>query len=341
MVSSSFELRYLLEERLTTALYSCKEELALLACRFRMELKQLRVLQAVGETGSFSAAADRLDYTQPAVSKIVATLERQLGTTLVDRGIRPLRLTEAGSALAQRATAAFEQITAAELEVEAIANLSAGRLRVGTFSSAGAAMVVDALRTFRHSHPAVDVSITEIGMPSAVTRSLRRGDLDLAVSFDYPEIGDTFADDLARVHLVDDPFDVVVPRGHKLERKQTICFADLAKENWLLGDFGPNSPSFLMIDRRCREAGFDPNVAYRVNDCQMAQALVAAGEGVALLPRIMLQATHRGVAIRPLASDPPMRRVCAIRLATRYLTPPTERFIALLVAASANYSNPH
>src|SRR5213080_1918699 len=76
------------------------------AFRMGMELKQLRVLQAVGETGSFSAAADRLDYTQPAVSKIVATLERQLGTTLVDRGIRPIRLTEAGSALAERAAAA-------------------------------------------------------------------------------------------------------------------------------------------------------------------------------------------------------------------------------------------
>src|SRR5438046_5493383 len=111
-----------------------------------MELKQLRVLQAVGETGSFSAAADRLDYTQPAVSKIVATLERQLGTTLVDRGIRPLRLTEAGSALAHRAAAAFEQIAAAELEVEAIANLSAGSLRPAPFSSARPAIAVDALR---------------------------------------------------------------------------------------------------------------------------------------------------------------------------------------------------
>jgi len=129
----------------------------------------------VGETGSFSVAADRLDYTQSAVSKIVATLERQLGTTLVDRGIRPLRLTEAGTALARRAGTAFEQIAAAELEVEAIANLSAGRLRIGTFSSAGAAMVVDALRAFRTAHPAVDVTITEIGMPSALTRSLRRG----------------------------------------------------------------------------------------------------------------------------------------------------------------------
>jgi DNA-binding transcriptional LysR family regulator len=303
-----------------------------------MELKQLRVLRAVGETGSFSAAADRLEYTQPAVSKIVATLERQLGATLVDRGIRPLRLTEAGSALAQRAAAAFEQIAAAELEVEAIAKLSAGRLRVGTFSSAGAAMVVDALRVFRESHPDVDLSIAEIGMPSAVTRSLRAGDLDLGVSFDYPEIGATFAEDLAVVPLVDDPFDVVVSRGHPLASEQTIRFADLGAEKWLLGDFGADSPSFRMIDRRCRDAGFQPDVAFRVNDCQMAQSLVAAGEGIALLPRIMLQARNPGVAIRALASDPPMRRVSAVRLSTRYLTPATERFIALLVAASADYA---
>jgi len=303
-----------------------------------MELKQLRVLQTVGETGSFSAAADRLDYTQPAVSKIVATLERQLGTTLVDRGIRPIRLTEAGSALAERATAAFEQIAAGEVEVEAIANLSAGSLRVGTFSSAGAAIVVNALRAFRKSHPDVDFSITEIGMPSALTRSLRRGDLDLGVSFDYPEIGDTFGDELALEHLLDDPFDVVVPRGHSLEREQTIRFADLGGENWLLGDFGADSPSFRMIDRRCRDAGFDPNVVYRVNDCQMAQALVAAGEGIALLPRLMLQPTHPGVAIRPLATDPPSRRVSAVRLSTRYLSPATERFLTLLVAASTDHA---
>ena len=311
--------------------------MALLSCSEGMELKQLRVLQAVGECGSFSVAADRLDYTQPAVSKIVASLERELGTALVDRGIRPLRLTEAGSALAQRAAAAFEQIAAAELEVDAIASLSAGSLRVGTFSSAGAAMVVDALRVFRKSHPDVDVSITEIGMPSALTRSLRRGDLDVGVSFDYPEIGDTFADDLALVPLLDDPFDVVVPRGHRLERERSIRFADLGGENWLLGDFGTDSPSFRMIDRRCRDAGFDPKVAYRINDCQMAQALVAAGEGIALLPRLMLRPANPGVAIKPLATDPPTRRVSALRLLTRYLTPATERFLTLLVAASLEY----
>jgi DNA-binding transcriptional LysR family regulator len=93
-----------------------------------------------------------------------------------------------------------------------------------------------------------------------------------------------------------------------------------------------------MIDRRCRGAGFDPHVAFRINDCQMAQALVAAGEGIALLPRLMLRAANPGVAIRPLTTDPPGRRVSAIRLATRYLTPATERFLALLVGSSADYT---
>jgi DNA-binding transcriptional LysR family regulator len=110
-------------------------------------------------------------------------------------------------------------------------------------------------------------------------------------------------------------------------------------ESWLLGDFGADSPSSRMIDRRCRDLGFHPKVAHRINDCQMAQALVAAGEGIALLPRLMLRPANPVVGIRPLATDPPMRRVSALRLSTRYRTPATERFIALLVAASSHYAS--
>ena len=302
-----------------------------------MELKQLRVLQAVGETGSFSAAADRLDYTQPAVSKIVATLERQLGTTLVDRGTRPLRLTEAGSALTQRAAAAFEQIAAAELEVEAIANLSAGSLRVGRsraqaprwsstrYASSARATPTSTSRSRRSECPQHSPGRSDAATSTSASRSTTRRSATRSATTS------------TSMHLLDDPFDVVVPRGHRLERNRTIRFADLGGENWLLGDFGADSPSFRMIDRRCRDAGLDPHVAYRINDCQMTQALVAAGEGIALLPRLMLRVAHPGVAIRPLATDPPSRRVSAVRLSTRYLTPATERFLALLVAASADH----
>ena len=98
-----------------------------------MELKQLRVLQAVGETGSFSAAAAQLDYTQPAVSKIVANLERQLGTTLVDRGLRPLRLTEAGSALARRASRGWRRSLLACRPAALVAQASRNRKSVFEF----------------------------------------------------------------------------------------------------------------------------------------------------------------------------------------------------------------
>src|SRR6185503_7073548 len=192
------------------------------------ELRQLRVLRAVGELGSFSLAADRLGYTQPAVSKIIATLELEIGTKLVDRGTRPLRLTDAGEALSRRAASAFEQLAAAQLEVDAIAGLGGGSLRVATFSSAGSAMVADALRGFRADHPGVELSVAEIGMPSALVRAVRAGDVDLGITFDYPEAGPEVGDGLELHSLLDDPFDVVVPRSHRLARRRQVRVADMA-----------------------------------------------------------------------------------------------------------------
>ena len=295
------------------------------------------MLRAVGELGSFSIAADKLGYTQPAISKIVATLELEIGTKLVDRGTRPLRLTDAGEALSRRAASAFEQLAAAQLEVDAIAGLGGGSLRVATFSSAGAAMVADALHGFRADHPLVTLSFSEISMPSALLRALRAGDIDLGITFDFPEVSADIGEGLELHHLLDDPFDLVVPRTHRLARRRRISVADLASEGWLLPDFGPDSPSLQMIHRRCAAAGFEPRIVVRINDCQMTQAMVAAGFGVALLPRLMLRLPHPGVAIKALDRDPPIRRVCALRLPTRFLTPATERFLALLVVASAPY----
>src|SRR5919109_3395834 len=142
------------------------------------ELKQLRVLRTVRATGSFSAAAEQLNYTQPAVSKIVASLEREIGAVLVDRETRPIRLTDAGQALARHADEVFERLLTAEAEVQAIAQLDSGSLSVGTFSSAGAAFFIDALRELRGKHPGVEVSIME-GMPSELVGRVRDGDLDL------------------------------------------------------------------------------------------------------------------------------------------------------------------
>lgn len=297
------------------------------------ELKQMRVLRAVANAGSFSAAAEELDYTQPAVSRIVAGLERELGTTLIERATRPLRLTDAGVALVRHAERVLEQLLSAEAEIQAIARLDAGRLRVGTFSSAGAAFVVHALGELRRHHPGLEVSVVE-DWPSALVRKLRAGDLDIAVVFDFPQAGEDIAAGLEVEHLLDDPLLVVLPRSHRLGKAKRVAFGDLADEDWLLPAFGPDSPSLRLINRACASAGFEPNVVCRITDCQMTQAMIATGAGISLLPGLMLHPLRAGVIVKPLSDEAPLRRIAAVRLSAGYHAPATERFLALLHGAA-------
>jgi DNA-binding transcriptional LysR family regulator len=120
----------------------------------------------------------------------------------------------------------------------------------------------------------------------------------------------------------------------------SVGFEDLADDGWLLPDFGPDSPSSRLINRGCAAAGFEPQIAFRINDCQMTQAMVAAGEGIALLPRLLLEPSHPSVRVKPLASGAPVRRIVAVRMPTRYLTPAVERFLELLKAAGERRARP-
>jgi DNA-binding transcriptional LysR family regulator len=272
---------------------------------------------------------------------MVAALEREVGATLIDRGTRPLRLTDAGAALAQRAGVALEQLATAQIEVEAIGQLDRGSVSVATFSSAGAGIVVDALRELRRSHPGIEVSIAEKSMPSAAVAALRECDHDLVVTFDYPGAGAIVGEGLEVHPVMDDPMDLVVPTTHRLARRARVGFADLADEQWLLPDFGPDSPSFRLISRGCAAAGFEPEIAFRINDCAMTQAMVAAGEGIALLPRLMLRNADPGVRIKALSRrEAPIRRIVALRLPTRYLTPSVERFLVFLREAGKRCEAP-
>src|SRR3990170_8206017 len=117
------------------------------------DVKQLRVLRAVGEHGSFSAAADALSYTQPASSQQIAALEKRAGTTLVDRMSRGVRLTEAGRALVDHAEVVLSRLAAAEAELEAIAGVRGGRVRLSSFPTAGASLLPPAVALFRPRHP--------------------------------------------------------------------------------------------------------------------------------------------------------------------------------------------
>jgi DNA-binding transcriptional LysR family regulator len=169
-------------------------------------------------------------------------------------------------------------------------------------------------------------------------RALRAGDVDLAVVFDYPAAGEDVGDGLELRHLLDVPFDVVLPRRHRLAARARVRPGDLQEEDWLLPDFGPESPSLKLISRMCAASGFEPRVAFRVNDCHLSQALAAAGEGVAVLPRLLLDPIHPGVAVRPIEGAAPVMRVSAVRLPSRYLTPAVEEFMTLLGEAAERWA---
>ena len=126
-----------------------------------LDVRRLRVLREIAEHGSFSAAADALNFTQSAVSQQIAALEKETGTTLLQRGPGGVRLTDAGHALVRHTDAILSQLADAERELAAIAGLQGGRVRLASFPSAGATLVTEAVSLYRTRHPDVELSLTE------------------------------------------------------------------------------------------------------------------------------------------------------------------------------------
>src|SRR5215216_4261039 len=141
-----------------------------------LDVKRLKVLREVAAYGSFSAAAEALAYTQSAVSQQIATLEREAGTVLVDRSARGVSLTDAGEALVRHADAVLARLAQAEAELEAIAGLRGGRLRLVAFPTAGATIMPEAIARFRDRHPGVDLTL-EPAEPEPSIAKLRAGEV--------------------------------------------------------------------------------------------------------------------------------------------------------------------
>jgi DNA-binding transcriptional LysR family regulator len=255
---------------------------------------RLRVFQQVARHGSLAGAAQALSYTQPAVAHHVGELERELGTPLVTRHSRGVRLTEAGAALAAHADAVLSRLDAAREEVAAIAGLRAGRVRIAAYPTAAATLVPPALAALRSAFPAVQASLEELEPPEALA-ALRAGDADLAVTFRYPEAGAGAETDrdLAVTKVTEDPIDIVVPAGHDAAGRALHGLGDLRDETWVAGC--DRCRAHLVAT--CQRVGFDPAIAFTTDDFVTQQALVAAGLAVAAMPRSTLGA-HADPGIR-------------------------------------------
>ena len=291
-----------------------------------LNLTRLRILSEVVERGSFSAAAEALDYTQSAVSQAIARLEAETGAALLVRDRRGVRATAAGATLLRHADTILAQVQAAEEELAAVLGLRRGRLRIASFPSAGSTLVPQAVAAFRHLHPGIELSLGE-GEPEEIAPRLRAGEFDLALLFEFPGEESQFRG-LVPTPLIHDPMWVALPVDHQLARKHDLALPDLCDEDWV--QTSSHSACARHVVSVCREAGFEPRVSFESDDYDTVQGLVAAGVGVALIPRLALSHRQPGLVVRRLEPENPVRRVFAATPRKPGLAPAAEVMLGIL-----------
>jgi DNA-binding transcriptional LysR family regulator len=299
-----------------------------------LNLVRLRVLSEVISRGSFSAAAEAMSYTQSAVSQAIARLEAETGATLVVRDRRGVRPTAAGATLLEHAEAIFAQVESAEAELAALLGVRGGRLRVASFPSAGATLMPLAISTFRSRHPDVSLTLAE-GEPEEIAPRLRAGEFDLALLFEFPGVRERPGVGLRNVTLLEDPMHVALPAEHELASKPALTLADLSDQDWV--QTSAPSPCARHVIRSCLAAGFEPNVTFESDDYETVQGLVAAGVGVALIPRLALTRVHSGIVVRALAPRSPARKVVAATMSGPGAAPSAKSMIRILSDVAARY----
>ena len=298
-----------------------------------LDVKRMRVLREVAAEQSFSAAAQKLGYTQSAVSQQVAALERETGTTLIERNPRGIRLTDAGEALVRHADAILARLADAEAELEAIAGLRGGRLRLGSFPTAGATLIPRAVAKFSQRHPAVELSLAEADPIESLPR-LKAGELDLVLVDDTSGVLEQ--SELDFEHILDDPLHLAIPVDHPLADKQRVRIQDLAEEQWIQ----PTQACACSraTEMACANAGFQPRVAYESDDFGVVQGLVAAGVGVALIPELALIGERPDIVVRRIDTKPGFRRIYAAVLANGYRSAALGEMLSILKETGSEFS---
>lgn len=263
----------------------------------------LRVLRAVRDAGSISRAAVALGYSQPAVSQLLARAERRLGHDLVLRGARGVTLTESGRVLAEHAPAVEAALTAAREDLDAVGGLARGRVRIAGFPSASSTLVPTVLATLATQAPGVVTSYVEAEPPEAVGL-LRRGEVDVALTFSHAlQDGDPAVDPTLLVRVLgQDPLALVTPAT--VDTGAPVGPADLAahrEARWIGGC--PRCRGHLLAS--CAASGFTPEIVLETDNAAAVVGLVAAGLGVALLPRLALRTTvvPPGVEVTPAGEE--------------------------------------
>ncbi|MDX6353962.1 MAG: hypothetical protein QOF98_865 [Streptomyces sp.] len=301
-----------------------------------LDVRRLRILQHLATYGTVAATAEALHLTAPAVSQQLAVLEREAGLPVVEKQGRTLRLTAAGELLVAHAEVVLGDLAAAESELAALRGGERGAVRVAAFASA-ARMLMPAVwaGAAADGGPAVTLHLVECE-PEQALEALRRRETDLAVVHGYTLLPRAFPAGCEHEVLLHDPVLLALHPEHAaalgLAPGEPVDLARLATSPWLVP--GPETSCHEMIQRACGAAGFVPAVRARSSDFSVLTALVAAGAGVALVPRLALPETSAPLALHPPA-EPVTRTVSTAVRAGTTRRPDVRRVRELLHAAAA------
>lgn len=274
-----------------------------------LNLERLRVLQAVARHGSVTAAAAELHVTTSAVSQQLTKLERESGVTLVERSGRGIRLTDAAHLLAGHASAILSMAELAQADVDARTGAVAGRLVLASLPTATRGLAAPALRQLAEAHPALQVELTEAD-PSESIPALTQGAADLVIAHDWSNAPLATPDGLAKTMLAEDLADVAVPAAHPLAAQaaepqgRAVQLGQLGGGPWICGTPGTSCRDWLTFTLRA--AGTEPNFGHTAGEYATQLCLVAAGLGVAVIPRLGRGQVPAGV--RMIAVEPALRR---------------------------------
>lgn len=294
-----------------------------------VEVRHFAALDAVAREGSFGRAAERLGYTQSAVSQQIATLEKIVGETLVERpgGPRAVSLTDAGEVLLRHAEAIVARLDAARADIAALRAGETGSLRVGTYQSIGARVLPGVMRRFLSDWPGIELGLSEPSTDPELYGLIESGELDLA--FCSPPLPDG---PFEMLELMSDPYVLLVPAESPLARRTSASLDDLGDQALI----GSNTcASGLVVESELADRGYDVGYAFRSDDNGTLQGLVAAGFGVALTPLLAIAPGDERVKAIRLVPKVPRRKIAVVWHRDRHRSPAARAFIEIAREVSA------
>ena len=271
-----------------------------------LDVRRLRALREVADRGTIAAAADALVLTPSAVSQQIAALEREVGEPLVEPNGRSVRLTPAAGVLLEHADVLFAQIERLEADLMQHRGAPRGTVRVAGFATAIAGIVAPAATRLRAAAPDLRLEVTELETPDAFA-ALSRREIEIAIGMVCE--GAPGPDDarFTRRDLGADPLDVALSSDHPLAAREAVALADLRDEDWVAPPSGWSCEQ--VITAGCATAGFTPRVLHRSSDWVAVLAMVRAGFGVSLVPKLAQLQPPPGVTLRPVAGHVPCRHL--------------------------------